>query len=201
MKKIIFCEGQNDSIFFDKLFTELDIHQTKIFDQKTSDILKRLKHAETIEINRFIEKTSPYQILVKSEAGKGKAIPLFSRSMGFCFGKRSNLKPVLMLDLDGAPVNSELKKLKDRIKSNKTVAIDIESGRIHKTSINYLYENVVKIKENKKQIGTFYLVLFASSLEKELNNIDPSNDASIEDKISQLVELPDIQNTFSLVLD
>lgn len=32
MKKLILCEGQNDSIFLGKLFTELDIPQTKIFD-------------------------------------------------------------------------------------------------------------------------------------------------------------------------
>ena len=198
MKKIIFCEGQNDSIFFDKLFTELDIHQAKIFDQKTRDGLTKLKHAETTEMNRFMERTSPYQTLVKSEAGKGKAIPLFSRSMIFCFERKS--KPVLMLDLDGAPVNSELKKLKHNITCNKTVPIDIEPKLIYKTSINYLYENVVNIKENEKRIGTFYLVLFASSLEKELNKIDPSNDVSIENKISQLVELPDIQNTFSRFL-
>jgi len=52
MKKLILCEGQNDSIFLGKLFTELDIPQTKIFDQKIIDKLKQLRHADAVEIMR-----------------------------------------------------------------------------------------------------------------------------------------------------
>ena len=78
--------------------------------------------------------------------------------------------------------------------------ICLESNTIKKTNSIYLIENKVKIKCNGKQIGRpFYLVLFASSLETELNKIDPSNDTPIEDKISRFVEKKDIQDVFSLV--
>jgi len=67
MKEIIFCEGSHDSLFLKKMFDELNIKNYKIFDQNTRDKLKNVKDAETKEINRFIEKTSPYDILVKSD--------------------------------------------------------------------------------------------------------------------------------------
>ncbi|CEG12976.1 hypothetical protein MSIBF_A3020002 [groundwater metagenome] len=41
--------------------------------------------------------------------------------------------------------------------------------------------------------------MFASSLEKESGKIKSFDDSDIEGKISKLVELHDIQNTFSLL--
>ena len=119
--------------------------------------------------------------------------------MAFCFKKENNLKPILMLDLDEAPVDTELKKLDDRIKTKKTVNIDIKRSLIHSTGINYLYRNEVKIKETGKRLGKFYLVLFACSLEKAAGIIPSDEAPNIEDKISKLVEMQDIKSTFSQI--
>ncbi|CEG13154.1 hypothetical protein MSIBF_A3330007 [groundwater metagenome] len=200
-KTIIFCEGEHDSLFLKKMFDVLNIKNYRIFDQNTSDKLKQLKDAETIEIKRFTDFNFyntyySYKILVKSEAGKDKAIPLFSRNLPMCF--QSNLQLILMLDLDDAPVNLGIEKIIKKITTTRT-AVRIEPNLIRKNDMIYLYENAVKTKESQKTDGKFYSVLFASSLEKESGKIKSFDDSDIEGKISKLVELHDIQNTFSLL--
>lgn len=162
-----------------------------------------MRHADAVEINRFIQKTSPYQILVKSEAGKYKAVDIFSRYMLYWIDtlQKEIEKTILMLDLDNKLLENELVRLEEKMTCKRVgEPICLESNTIKKTNSIYLIENKVKIKCNGKQIGRpFYLVLFASSLEAELNKIDPSNDTPIEDKISRFVEKKDIQDVFSLV--
>ncbi|OQX18579.1 MAG: hypothetical protein BWK75_06510 [Candidatus Altiarchaeales archaeon A3] len=190
MKKMIFCEGKNDSIFLKKLYDEvIKNEKISVFDQNTCNKLKNVKDAETKEINRFIEKTSPYDILVKSD----KAVLLFSRSMVFCF--RVNIIPLLMLDLDKSDTDSKINKIITTIKANKTPSIDIIAQQRHKTSSVLLYNMTVKIKENN--IGDFHLVFFKPSLEKVSNILPSDNNPAIEDKISKLVKQTDIQSAFS----
>ncbi len=203
MKKIIFCEGKNDSMFLTKLLDKITKNkEISVFDQNTRDKLKNLKNAETTKINKFIEKTSPYDILVKSEAGKDKAVLLFSRTMNFCF--RNSIKPLLMLDLDESDPNSKIKKIITKISANKTPPIDItEQQKFEKNSV-LLYNITVKIKENKRKenktnIGDFYLVFFKPSLEKVSNILPPDKNFVIEDKISKLVDQKDIQSAFLTV--
>ena len=218
MKKLILCEGKHDCTFFEKLFPKMNISvsEVKFFNQETRDNLRNLMDAETKELRSFSEKYNPYKILVKSEGGDDKAIKIFSRYLEYCICKQQKgiEKTILMLDLDNRGLRNKLED--DRLKENSFEKrlgkleqmidgrrvgdpIYLEREIIKKTDSIYLVKNKLKTKENKKQIGNpFYLVLFVYSLEEELNKIDPSNDASIEDKISQLVELQDIKRTFSL---
>lgn len=219
MKKLILCEGKHDGIFLKKLFPKINIpvSDVRVYDQETRSKLKDLRNAETNELNKFSGDYSPYKIMVKSEAGKDKAIDIFSRYLSYCIERRKDVeKTILMLDIDnrkfkrnklgedrlkGERYKKTLDELDDRIKNSRIGdPIDIEREIIKKTDSIYLIKNNLKNKENKKQVGNpFYFILFVYSLETELHRIDSSNDAPIEDKISRLVERKDIQDTFSLV--
>ena len=108
-----------------------------------------------------------------------------------------------MLYLDNITLEKKLKGLEQGINTSRAgETIYIESNTIKRKNSIYLLENKLKTKENKRQIGKpFYLVFFVSSLESELNKINPSEDICIEDKISIFVEKTEIQNTFSLLFN
>lgn len=151
---------------------------------------------------KFSGEYNPYKILVKSEGGKNKAATVFSKIMKYCITRTDIEKTILMLDLDGSALKKQLHAIEQTINTSMAgESISIESSTIKKTTSNsvYLIENKVKIKESKKQIGMFYLILFASSLEKVADINDSDDTTTIERKISELVEMPNIQEIFSLV--
>ena len=222
MRKLILCEGKHDSIFFKKLFPKIKIpvSEVRFYDQETRAKLKDLRDAETKELRKFSGDYSPYKILVKSEAGKNKAIDIFSRYLSYCIGKqRKDIeKTILMLDLDNREFKrnrlgeDRLKKntfektldeLDDRIKNSRIGdPVYIEREIIKKTDSIYLIKNNLKNEKNKKQIGnSFYFILFVYSLEGEAN-IHSSDDVnSIENKISLFVGKTDTQSIFSLLFN
>lgn len=202
MKKLIICEGQNDSLFLEQICDKLNVPKPKIFDQRTNEKLKQLKDIETVELRRFFEKSNPNKILVKSEAGKDKAIMIYSHNM-FSFIQTKELeKTILMLDLDKFDLEKRLKKIQ-KIIINKKVGerIIINSTKLKETESINLLENSIHIKDNNQELGKFYLVLFNSSLEDELDKIDSRKDVPITDKISKFVETKEVQDVFSLLLN
>lgn len=219
MKKLILCEGKHDRIFFEKLFTKMNIpaSEVRFFDQETRDKLRDLRDAESKELMKFSEEYNPYKILVKSEAGENKAIKIFSRYLSYCIEKRQKdiEKTILMLDLDKNQSENRLdkKRLRKNMIKKKLSELEqminakrvggtvyIETKTIEETDLIYLAENKLKTKESKKQIGKpFYLILFVYSLEDEANKIHPLDDISIGDKISKFVEKTNIHKTFSLI--
>lgn len=195
MKKIIFCEGKNDSIFLKKLFHKIKI-PVRIFDQQTNKRKNELKYAETNEFRKFLKDDK--LILIKSEAGKGKAVSLFTGELPNLLGNK--VEPILMVDLDSSGIKKKRgveeffsglnikginkKNIKwEKLKENDV--IDIRKGNL----IN---------KKTQKQIGTFYVILIIPSLE-DIVNKKVSNKGKIKDRISKLVEMPDIQEPFKIL--
>jgi len=218
MKKVIFCEGKHDSVFLEKLFPKIKIPASavKIFDQKMFVQKMRTKpkglmsDAETDEFRKFFKDDNPneiykyYKILVKSETGKSNAVRLFTEHLPDYVNK---VEPVLMLDLDSPDVKKKrnLKKALDDLDNkimkglNKDI-IKIEWEEPKENNLIYLIKGNLKSKKTQRQIGNpFYVILFVPSLEAVAEKITPSGNGSIKDKISKLVELPYIQNTFSLL--
>lgn len=201
MKKILMCEGKHDSLLINQICVKLNIPKPKIFDQRNAKE-KPSRDAETVEFRRFFEKSNPYKFLVKSECGKDNAIKLYSRSMNFFINNRELKKSILMLDLDDTPLESRLGKIIKSIKEKKVgEPISIKSNTIKDTGIFYLVENIIEISENRDELGKFHLVFFKRSLEKELEEIKNKEDIPIEDKISQFINITEVQNVFSLVLN
>ncbi len=116
MKKLILCEGKRDSIFLNKLFAKLNVDPTsiKIFDQDERNKKDNIRYAETVELRRFLEKSNKRKILVKSEAGKDKALDLFSRNGSYCFTNKQITKTIIMLDLDSGPFEPKLKQIESK---------------------------------------------------------------------------------------
>ncbi len=106
-KVVILCEGKKDSEFLREILNILG-KKAKIFDQNERYKIKNLKFCENREFNKFLQNTSPYSVLVKSEAGKQKAIKLLVSILDFLID--NNLKTILLLDLDGSTLNNLEKK-------------------------------------------------------------------------------------------
>ncbi len=204
MKKLIICEGQHDSLFLEEMCNKLKVPKlkVKVFDQRNNDKLKQKKDAETRELSRFFEKSNPNIILVKSEGGKDMAVKIYSHSMFYFIRIKELEKTILMLDLDKSDLEKRLEEIK-KIITNKRVGekIIIESKKLKKTEQMNLLENSVHLKANNQELGKFYLLLFNSSLEKELDKIDPRKNIKIKDKILKFVEIREIQDIFSVLLN
>ncbi|GEM_PF-2149533 len=213
MKRIIICEGKHDSIFLRALFPKIGIpdKDIEIFDQGERDKKEDLRNIETKIVGKFLSPYGPYsscKILVKSEEGKGNAIHLFAEYLTTWI---QNFETFLMLDLDTSlykqnksgksrekktRIERMLNKLKEMIK-NKHGNFEIECEDI-KDSELLVRKCYLKDKNGNQRVGSpFYLILFVHSLEEEANRTVPSDNVDIEGKISKLVELPDIQDTFS----
>ncbi|PKP61111.1 MAG: hypothetical protein CVT88_01020 [Candidatus Altiarchaeales archaeon HGW-Altiarchaeales-1] len=195
MKRIIICEGKHDSIFLRALFPKIGIpdKDIEIFDQGERDKKEDLRNIETKIVGKFLSPYGPYsscKILVKSEEGKGNAIHLFAEYLTTWI---QNFETFLMLD---TRIERMLNKLKEMIK-NKHGNFEIECEDI-KDSELLVRKCYLKDKNGNQRVGSpFYLILFVHSLEEEANRTVPSDNVDIEGKISKLVELPDIQDTFS----
>ena len=201
MKRLIMCEGKHDSLFIGKICSNLNMPEPKIFDQLNAKETSS-QDAETVEFRRFFQRSSPYNLLVKSECGKDNAIKIYSRSMDFFIRTKELKKAILMLDLDGSALDTKLKKISNTIKGkNVAEPIHIKSNTIKDTNLFYFLENTIQIMEDNHELGKFYLVFFKRSLEKELEEIENREDVTIENKILQFVEIEEVQNIFSLILN
>ncbi len=165
MKKLIICEGKNDSVFLKHICQKLGLifeKEMRIFDQTTRDTLPTLKHAEHVEFNRFIQKSYPHTILVKSEAGRKKAVDLFSFYLIFCLTQRGITKVTLLLDLDerGSHLR-DLEHIKNEIIRRRVgQPIMIESQIAKQDKVYCLVKNIVKFKHNNEKIGDFFVLYF-----------------------------------------
>jgi len=147
MKKLMLCEGKHDTEFLKQFFEKLQVPQNKIkfFDQKERDILVDLKRAESRYIARFIQKTSPHDILVKSEAGKPKVINAFSDFIVFIFQNINNT--TLMVDLDNNGLDLFLEKLRNKLIERR---LNIISNIIDKNQYIVTSENSMTLNTKKK---------------------------------------------------
>ncbi|HOJ86543.1 MAG TPA: hypothetical protein PK103_05555 [Elusimicrobiales bacterium] len=161
-KVVILCEGKKDSEFLREILNILG-KKAKIFDQNERYKIKNLKFCENREFNKFLQNTSPYSVLVKSEAGKQKAIKLLVSILDFLID--NNLKTILLLDLDGSTLNNLEKKINDCVRRNN---YNLSCKKTKQ--VNNMINCKVKIYKSKKEkeIYDLDLVLFANSLEKEL---------------------------------
>ncbi len=199
MKRIIICEGHYDRIFIENLLSKLNIDKDKIkfFDQETKDNLKELKHAESIILKSFIQHTSPYEILSKSEAGKEKIIRVFSDFMVFIFENIE--KTSLIVDLDGSNLDLFIEKIRSRIKSKKAVGLDIKYEITKENQYIIASEASVIVKSKKKildELGRFSIFAFKKSLDREAGINKNDDKDTRKNKIIKLLGNEEIFHPF-----
>jgi len=209
MKKLIICEGKHDNIFMDKLSIRLNVKdKTKIFRQEECSRLRQKNHAETICLNSFFQDSSPYEILVKSESGKDAVYKVFSKIMESLFEKTRDAtlqKIILMIDLDGKPLDVSLFKIKDFISNRKGRKMYINPEIIkNDKSIISLKASILREKFNNtsETIGGFLLITWKENLDNAAGIKKGSDNLYEKDiKIMKMLENEDIFNHFSYILN
>ena len=204
MKNIMIGEGKNDSDFSNELLSILD-YKPQIFDQK-SVLKEQKKHQETAVLRSFIEDSSPYDFLFKSEGGKHMAAELFARYLDFLLDVKNISKTILMLDIDGTGLDEKLKQIEGIIikkMSGEKLFITFKNvGKNIRYGVEciYFYEAYLITQENEKQLGKFYLILFNRDLEEVANRWFPNREISEKDKIIKLAKDKEIIKIFSIFL-
>ena len=204
MKNVMIGEGKNDSDFSNELLSILN-YKPQIFDQKS--VLKgQKKHQETVVLRSFIENSSPYDFLFKSEGGKDMAAELFARYLDFLLDVKNISKAILMLDIDDVGLNGKLKQIEGiiikKMSGEKLIITFKNVGKNIRDGVEciYFYEAYLITNENGKQLGKFYLVLFNHDLEEVANGWFPSKEISEKDKIIKLAKDKEIIKIFSIFL-
>lgn len=202
MKTLILSEGKNDRKFIKGLYVRHKIHEDKIrfFDQKERDILKELERAESKYLRSFFEDSSPFEILVKSEGGKSKVITVFSKFMSYLFNYSKGLKIIILIDLDERPLNQFIYKLKNKIQNKgKGRMLGVEHNILREDKYLKTSKISIVIREDSYTLGTFLLMAFNLSLEKEAGVVKSDTPDERDTKILELLDNREILSSFSSI--
>lgn len=199
MKKLVICEGKNDSFLLQNICSILNLSPLKVFDQNTRDNLQDIKNAETRELRRFLEKSNMNRILIKSEVGKRNVIRLSSLILLQCINCKLIDRIVIMIDLDEVNINESIIEINNRITENKTGSgISIQSSIVKNTNSIYLVKNVIILNKNQ-EIGSYYYIFFKSSLETEINRY-VVDEIELNEKIIKFASNNEVKEMFSAAL-
>lgn len=97
MKQILLSEGKYDVFLLEEFFREYDYCLDTFVREELEDS-RHHRTQQTKKIRSFIERRSPYNVLIKSEGGKKNLLNFFSTEVRYLVEKIK--KVVLVIDLD-----------------------------------------------------------------------------------------------------
>ena len=194
MKTLIICEGKHDSIFLKKILNKMGLQDTefRIFDQ--SGELPKIKNAESKEISKFLESTSPYKFLVKSEGGNSPAVKIFCSNVSHCL--ESIDRVIFMIDLDGRSHSQKISELQNIINTRmpRTLMLEVDHNK-QNDHFNYSFIKV-NSQHTMQFLGNLHALFFKRSLEFscEISRDDRRNTSIVENKILNFIDNTQILN-------
>lgn len=188
MKRVIFCEGKNDCLFlkafFDanRLYEDTDI---KIYDGQGMK-MNELFHHESEVVKSFLENTSPYKVLIKSEGGIDKVMDSSQHFMEKLFDNEHQLKEtILVIDMDDhRTIDQPLAKLKNKFEGHWTRKIRFDTLTKIENDLVSLIRCTISYKSGDL-LGSFFVLIFKPNLEV-VSNITKNNGDSDEEKYRKL---------------
>lgn len=189
MKKLLITEGYNDKLFFSYIFSMTNFcHESKIDIFNSEDQRGNLNPKETLSIRRFLERYSPYQVLIKIENGKPNVLSVFSQSIVNILCYSGDISAIIAFDHDHKSPEEDFNDIFTRTKSRKP-DIDFELvERKNFLSSKLLVRKYALVKNRgavNKEISRFNFLTFPSSLEEVAGIIDDA-DPEKSEKIREL---------------
>lgn len=176
MKRLIISEGSHDNLFIRTLlYTKFSKDKSKIgsFDQCTRDTNNILKTSQQRCLSSFYEKTSPYEILVKTEAGKNKIAPVIQSELKYLCENRLN--PIIMIDLDNySSPKKFVEDIENRIKTLLKLTSFKTSITLYKIKNEKASLSLIEISKNGNSFSKIYIISIFKSLEKVISGLDGS---------------------------
>lgn len=164
MKRVIFSEGKNDTIFLQELLITklalLEENKILFFNQDSEEIKANLKFIETRYFDKLDSEWLPYELLAKSEGGNKKVIDITVSQLPYLCKKGYN--PIMLIDLDQGKIDTFINRLKEKLISRHR-DLTIDSCELDK--IEDVLIHSVKLVRNGKLIGVIYVIAFYNSLE------------------------------------
>jgi len=165
MKRVILAEGKNDTIFLRELLTtKLSIQENRIlfFDQDSHEKEKHLKFIQDKYFERLISDWTNYDLLVKSEGGKGKIVGvIISRLPSLCSNKHN---PIFLIDLDGLTMKAFTDDLEKKLTA-KFVSMNLSTRSSELCQVDDVIMHSVELFKHSKPIGKIFVIGFHKSLE------------------------------------
>ncbi|MFH1431709.1 MAG: hypothetical protein ABIG84_00635 [archaeon] len=212
MKRLILSEGQNDTFFLRELLTtKLLIPDEKIlsFDQGTREIHKSRKAIQQRYFDRLLTGHESFDILIKSEGGKSKIIPVTASQLIYLCKQRCT--PVILIDIDNDSMVTPLKKkidsfikdLKSEIEMRfKNQQFVIKQVYVDKTKEAELWVANILCKTNNNCYGQIYIIGFYRTLEKEIGmDKKKDKDSVMLMKVKKFIKNSTIHQLFSTALE
>lgn len=190
MKRLIISEGSHDNLFISTLFKS-KLHKNesiiKRFDQYNHDKMAELKHKQQVCLSSFYESTSPYEILIKTEAGKNKIAPVIQSELSYLCELK--LDPIIMIDLDNYNEPDEfVYNIKTRIETKfRNLNINISINLKEAENQNAIMSSLKLYKDNNF-LSTMYVISIKTSLETLINGLDGSDITKQQELVSNFLK-------------
>ena len=196
-KKIMFCEGKNDTYFLTEILKLLRYPENKIavYDQYERKKFVHLKTKETELISSFREKSSPFTLLIKSEAGLSKIFKLYSE---VCLQAKS-IMHIILWDLDGKKRDNNLNKLNEKLVSRK-LSVQCEK-KLECDPLSIINGNLISLHDENKIYAKVVQISFLQSLEYEAKIRQDDNESKKQEKIKNLTKKKKIKSIFNEILN
>ena len=183
-KLIALTEGKNDTFFLSELYKQIGMEESKISKKNLHEEAKieENKNEETKLIKKFIEKSSPYHILLKSEGGIDKVFQMYSAIFE---SVPDDVKIMLLFDLDSLKLDERLNALKNKLNCRKGRRLKLKRRVTHQEEVFTTAKG--KITIDKEEISVFYMVCFNKNLEAEFEIGKKANEKTKEKRIREMM--------------
>jgi hypothetical protein len=194
-KNKIMCvvEGKHDLFFIEyilKKYCKTEKSQIKNFNNSVPK--NKQKNKETTEIRNFIEPSSPYHVLIKSENGKKGIISLLSDVIvSFAMKNNSNNKLYIVMDSDHQDIKSLTNEIKQTLSSQRqltTTCKDIKIKNSNSLCKQFYLVNCEVSFHNEKRNANIKLIVVNPSLEIICDIEENDDESSLNKKIDEYCE-------------
>ena len=174
MKRVIFSEGKNDTIFLRELLvTKIGIDEERIsfFDQSPTNTHDNRKPLQELSFEGLNDEWRRLEILAKSEGGKPKIIDIATSMLIHLCQKRYD--PIILIDLDNQTIDNFKNKLEAKLIGNfKCIKLSLESSKVSTNNEEDMWK--IKLFKSSEYIGSVHIVAFKTTLE-DVTKINPSH--------------------------
>ncbi len=167
MKRVIFSEGKNDTIFLKELLVikiGLNEKTIRFFDQCSTNTYGIRKPIEELEFEKLDNDWRRLEILAKSEGGKQKIIDVTTSMLPFLCQK--NYDPIMLIDLDGHPIDNFTNGLKQKLFSKFKNQLKLSINHNELYTNNEITMCSIELLSDLNSIGKVYIIALKTSLEE-----------------------------------
>lgn len=165
-------------------------HESKIDIFNSEDQRGNLNPKETLSIRRFLERYSPYQVLIKIENGKPNVLSVFSQSIVNILCYSGDISTIIAFDHDHKAPEKDFDDIFDKTRRRKSdIDFVLEEKRPFLSSkiLIHRYTLVKKRSAANKVISRCNFLTFPTSLEAVAGISDGEDPEKIK-KIHELAE-------------